>query len=290
MGLNLSPPEDFLNLVTNKSDLNWKMKIGFEMTYSGLLKLASTPVLIVEKIPEDVPENPASIPPQQNQDQKAAQFSVTYRSTNFVDTFSPSDSDRILNRYLRCIPFSRLNEIQNLQILHQERSLNRNRLESAVYKVERGDSDHLEPYISPENLLERGRLIDLSKTLLNSPENNPDLNQEIIDTYELLTELESKAKNLKQSRDSFNECAADFLEYSKKLIEEHHSEDTKNQKANSLIAMVQQKVTEESSHHLYEPTENSCSKISTLKLELDAIYANAPHEGTPKEDDSHREL
>jgi hypothetical protein len=186
--------------------------------------------------------------------------------------------------------FDRLNEIQNLQTLHQERSLNRNRLESIVYKVERGDSNHLNPYISPENLVERGRLIDLSKTLLDSPENNPNLNQEIIDTYELLAELESKAKNLKQSKDSFNECVTDFLEYSQKLIEEHPSEDVINQKAKSLIEIVQQNVTEEASHHLYEPTENSCRKISILKLELDAIYANASHEGTIKEDDDHREL
>ena len=103
MGLNLTPPEDFLGLITSKPDLSWKLKVGFEMTYSGLFKLVSTPVLMVDKIPEEVPESSTSIQSSpQTQDQKGTQFLAVYKLTNFVDTFSQSDSDRILNR---CIQF-----------------------------------------------------------------------------------------------------------------------------------------------------------------------------------------
>ena len=130
----------------------------------------------------------------------------------------------------------------------------------------------------------------MAKKLLDSSENDPNLNQEIINTYDLLTELESNAKNVKQSKDSFIKCATDFLEYSIMLAQVHHSETAKNQKAKGLIDLVQQRLKTQTSLPLYEPTENSCRSISSLRLGLDAIYASTIQEGTPKDEESHREL
>ena len=282
--LNLTPSEDFLNLVTTKPDTTWKMRIGFEMTYSGLLKLASTPVLVVDKVGEEAVESTTSTPLQpSSQEQKGVQFPAIYKLTNAIDTFTQSDTDRVV---------SRLSNIQNLQAFHRERSLNRNRLESEIYKIEGGDSIHLDPYISPENLLERGRLIGVAKALLESPESDPTSNQEVIRTYEALAELESNAKHVKELKESLHACATNFLEYSTKLAGEHQSEKDKNQRAKGLVDVVQQIVAKESSRPTYEPTENSCKKISSLRLELDAIYASISQQQKtpPQGGEAHSEL